>query len=67
MPATTSSPLRLLQILETMDVPERRKLLNRANIGWLLRNLRVRNAEHPEIDEALTITRALRKTWLIQS
>ena len=63
----TPSPLRLLQILETMDVPERRKLLNRANIGWLLRNLRVRNAEHTEIDEALTITRALRKTWLIQS
>ena len=67
MPATTSSPLRLLQILETMDVPERRKPLNRANIGWLLRNLRVRNAEHPEIDEALTIMRALRKTWLMKS
>ncbi len=63
--STPASPLRLLQILETMDVPDRRKLLNRANIGWLQRNIRIRNAEHQNLDELLTILRRLRKNRLV--
>ncbi len=65
MSQTNSDPLRFLQILETMDVPDRRKLLNRANIGWLQRNIRVRNADHPDLDELLTILRRLRKNRLV--
>ena len=65
MSQTSSDPLRFLQILETMDVPERRKPLNRANIGWLQRNIRIRNAEHQNLDELLTILRRLRKNRLV--
>ena len=65
MSQTNSDPLRFLQILETMDVPDRRKLLNRANIGWLQRNIRVRNADHADLDELLTILRRLRKNRLV--
>ncbi len=65
MSQTSSDPLRFLQILETMDVPDRRKLLSRANIGWLQRNIRVRNAAHQNLDELLTILRRLRKNRLV--
>jgi len=65
MSQTNSDPLRFLQILETMDVPDRRKLLNRANIGWLQRNIRIRNADHQNLDELLTILRRLRKNRLV--
>ncbi len=65
MSQTNSDPLRFLQILETMDVPDRRKLLNRANIGWLQRNIRIRNAAHQNLDELLTILRRLRKNRLV--
>ena len=65
MSQTDSDPLRFLQILETMDVPDRRKLLNRANIGWLQRNIRIRNADHQNLDELLTILRRLRKNRLV--
>ncbi len=65
MSQTNSDPLRFLQILDTMDVPDRRKLLSRANIGWLQRNIRVRNADHPDLEEVLTILRRLRKNPLV--
>jgi hypothetical protein len=39
----------LQEILETMDVPERRK----TDLGWLVRNLRIRNNGHPLIEEAM--------------
>jgi len=41
----------LSRILETMDVPEMRLELTSANIRWLLRNLRVNNADHPDLAE----------------
>ena len=51
----------LLPILPTMDVPIERMRLNRANIRWLLRNLRVRNNEHPDIDLAIQLLKDLNK------
>lgn len=39
---------RLQEILETMDVPELRK----GDMKWLVRNLPIRNSEHPDLDEA---------------
>jgi hypothetical protein len=41
----------LSKILETMDVPEMRLVLTPANIRWLLRNLRISNADHPDLAE----------------
>jgi hypothetical protein len=47
----------LSRILETMDVPEMRLQLTRANIRWLLRNLRINNADHPHLKEVLLMLR----------
>lgn len=41
----------LKNILDTMDVPELRK----QDLGWLKRNLAVRNRSHPEFHRAMTI------------
>lgn len=39
---------RLQEILETMDVPELRK----GDMRWLIRNIGVKNSNHPDINEA---------------
>jgi len=46
---------RLLELLETMDVPKLRKNLTLENIRWLKRNLMIRNGEHQHFAEAITI------------
>lgn len=51
----------LLPILFAMDVPIERMRLSPANVRWLLRNLRVRNGEHPDIDLAIELLKKLRK------
>jgi hypothetical protein len=40
---------RLQEILSTMDVPQARLM----DFGWLMRNLTIQNALHPDLDEAL--------------
>ena len=45
--------LSLSQILDTMDIPASRRDITAANVSWLLRNLQVRNGEHPDIRLAL--------------
>ena len=42
---------RLLEILSTMDVPDKRK----DDFRWLLRNLFIRNASHPNFEEAIEL------------
>ena len=44
---------KLVEILNTMDVPTFRKELTPSNVRWLLRNLRVRNGMHTNIDEVI--------------
>ena len=46
---------RLADILSEMDVPVTR----RGDLGWLSRNLAVRNASHKDFDEATQIIRRL--------
>jgi len=46
----------LQNILKTMDVPEIRTNTERGqNLQWLLRNLGVRNSEHPAYKKALAV------------
>ena len=58
---------RLLEILATMDVPLMRVATalsgsyRRASLRWLTRNLAVRNAEHPQLSEALRRVKELIK------
>mgnify|MGYP003627594831 CR=1 FL=1 len=55
---------RLVEILTTMDVPKFRQELTPSNVRWLLRNLRARNGQHPDINETISglkeVTRANR-------
>ena len=43
----------LIKTLDTMEVPAFRKELTTSNVRWLLRNLRVRNAQHANVDEVI--------------
>ena len=44
----------LERVLLEMDIPDMRRDLSRAsNLRWLLRNIRVRNGNHPRIVEVL--------------
>jgi hypothetical protein len=52
---------RLVEILATMDVPVRRwahgAARKHANLRWLMRNLGIRNAGHPDLAEAQQLIR----------
>ena len=43
----------LIEILNVMDIPLMRRDLTKSNVRWLLRNVRVRNNNHPRIDEVI--------------
>jgi len=46
--------LEVLVIIEDMDIPEMRKVLNKlGNLLWLQRNLMIRNGNHPRATEAV--------------
>ena len=50
---------RLTSILDTMDVPDMRRDLNkRANVRWLLRNVAVRNFNNAGLREAMTLLKS---------
>ena len=46
---------RLLEILETMELPEMR--LERRDWKWMMRNIAVNNREHPDLQEAVQLLR----------
>jgi hypothetical protein len=51
--------IRLRNILDTMDVPAIRKIT--LDIGWLSRNIRIRNSNHPLLSDALQIIHHLKE------
>lgn len=46
---------RLLEILETMEVPQMR--LDRRDWKWMMRNISVNNSAHPDLKEAVQLLR----------
>ena len=46
---------RLLEILATMELPEMR--LARRDWKWMMRNISIKNREHPELKEAVKLLR----------
>ena len=46
---------RLLEILATMEIPELR--MDRRDWKWMMRNISVRNSEHPDLKEAVQLLR----------
>jgi len=51
----TWQELRLKEILNTMNVPESRK----KDFSWLIRNLGIKNINHPDLKEALELIKIL--------
>ena len=49
---------RLSKLLDTMDVPEMRQHITPSNIRWLLRNLRINNADHADLQEVLALLKS---------
>jgi hypothetical protein len=52
---------QLEPILETMNLPESRKIVTSTNTGWLLRNINVMNTSHPDIEIALNLLKRIAK------
>lgn len=52
---------RLEEILTTMDIPENRREINFGNLSWMIRNLAIRNGNHPDFEEARNLVRKLFK------
>lgn len=52
---------RLKEILTTMDIPENRREINFGNLSWMIRNLAIRNGNHPDFEEARDLVRKLFK------
>lgn len=48
---------KLEEILKTMDVPPARKM----DVGWLMRNIQIRNSEHPNINQAIDLIKEIQK------
>jgi len=44
---------RLLEILETMEIPEMR--MTRRDWKWMMRNINAKNSEHPDLKEAVQL------------
>ena len=42
-----------IKILDEMDIPNMRREINRRNLQWLMRNIRIRNGKHPKIKEVI--------------
>jgi len=49
----------LIRILKTMDLPEER--IARKDWRWFLRNIRIRNENHPDIQKAILVLKELLK------
>jgi hypothetical protein len=50
------SSLRLSVLLRSMDLPHSRRDVSKPeNIRWMLRNIRMRNLDHPSIGEAVEL------------
>ena len=42
-----------INVLNEMDLPAMRREINESNLRWMMRNIRVRNGNHPRIKEVL--------------
>lgn len=51
----------LMEILLTMDLPRDRMVLSTYNVAWLLRNIQINNANHPELERAIRLLKDMAK------
>jgi len=53
---------RLCELLNKMNIPSFRTKLTESNARWLLRNLRIHNSDHPNIEEAIKLLKDFVRT-----
>ena len=53
-------------ILDTMNLPDSRKLVTTINARWLLRNIRANNSNHPDIETAVELLKRIVREGRIQ-
>ncbi|QDP51484.1 MAG: hypothetical protein GOVbin630_182 [Prokaryotic dsDNA virus sp.] len=53
----------LKEVLETMDIPEKRRSITPFNVRWLLRNIGINNGSHPRLEEARECLKKLNKEY----
>ncbi len=52
--------MTLNELLKSMDIPEfRRDITKKENVLWLLRNLGIRNSNHENYSEAMSLLKKL--------
>jgi hypothetical protein len=56
---TLTRIVQLEQLLKGMVVPEIRRVITPPNVRWLLRNLKIRNGDHDDIEQAVELLKAL--------
>lgn len=44
----------LVECVSTMDIPSSRKTITENNVLWMLRNLGIKNSNHPKFEIAMT-------------
>jgi hypothetical protein len=54
---------RLKTILDSMDIPDKRKDMSFESLQWLIRNISFRNLGHSDFEEALYIIKMLRREF----
>lgn len=55
----TNEANELLGILDKMDLPSRRKMINKENLLWLSRNIMFKNNDHPNFQRSIELIRML--------
>jgi hypothetical protein len=50
---------RFKKLVATMDIPAERREPSKANLGWFFRNVRIKNATHPNIIQAWDLAKEL--------
>lgn len=45
----------LMDLLLTMDIPRGRISLTEGNVRWLLRNVQINNASHPDLERVIRL------------
>ena len=45
----------LIELLLTMDIPRGRISLTEGNVRWLLRNVQINNASHPDLERVIRL------------
>ena len=59
-----SNQERLAELLKDFDIPEFRREINQWNVGWMIRNIAIRNRDNPNFKEVWRLIITVYKEFL---